>query len=120
MALEAVILHVGRARQAGIAPGQTGPTRIFLGVRNLLLLISASEKAQDRPSLRHNAALAVSHIGAEAKPIVPALVKALQRSQHLEVRQFAAEALAQMRYPANQEGVPAIREQELGRLLHTQ
>jgi HEAT repeat protein len=60
--------------------------------------------------VRRNAALAISHIGAEAKPVVPALVKALERSQPLEVRQFAAEALAQMKYPANEEGMPAILE----------
>jgi HEAT repeat protein len=58
--------------------------------------------------VRRNAALAISHIGAEAKPVVPALVKALDRSQPLEVRQFAIEALAQMRYPANEQGIPAI------------
>jgi HEAT repeat protein len=58
--------------------------------------------------VRRNAALAISHIGAEAKPIVPALVKALERDQPLEIRQFAAEALAQMKYPANEEGVPAV------------
>lgn len=58
--------------------------------------------------VRRNAALAIAHIGAEAKPVVPALVKALERSQPLEVRQFAAEALAQMKYPANEAGVPAI------------
>jgi HEAT repeat protein len=58
--------------------------------------------------VRRNAALAIAHIGAEAKPVVPALVKALKRSQPLEVRQFAAEALAQMKYPANEEAIPAI------------
>jgi HEAT repeat protein len=66
--------------------------------------------AKNSVVVRRNAALALSHIGAEAKPIVPALVKALQRSQPLEVRQFAAEALAQMKYPANEEGVLAILE----------
>lgn len=60
--------------------------------------------------VRRNAALAIAHIGAEAKPVVPALVKALERSQPLEVRQFAAEALAQMKYPANEAGIPAILE----------
>lgn len=58
--------------------------------------------------VRRNAALAIAHIGAEAKPVVPYLVKALQRDQPLEVRQFAAEALAQMKYPANENGVPAL------------
>ena len=58
--------------------------------------------------VRRNAALAIAHIGAAAKPVVPALVKALERRQPLEVRQFAAEALAQMKYPANEGGIPAI------------
>jgi HEAT repeat protein len=58
--------------------------------------------------LRRNAALAIAHIGADAKPVVPALVKALERGQPLVVRQFAAEALAQMKYPANEKAVPAI------------
>lgn len=58
--------------------------------------------------VRRNAALAIAHIGAKAKPVVPALVKALNRSQQVQVRQFAAEALAQLKYPANEEGIPAI------------
>jgi HEAT repeat protein len=58
--------------------------------------------------VRRNAALAIAHIGAEAKPVVPSLVKALQRQQPLQVRQFAAEALAQMKYPANDGAIPAI------------
>lgn len=58
--------------------------------------------------VRRNAALAIAHIGAEAKPVAPALVKALERRQPLPVRQFAAEALAQMKYPANAEAIPAI------------
>lgn len=64
----------------------------------------------DKSSLlvRRNAALAIAHIGAKAKPVVPALVKALNRSQPLEVRQYTAEALAQLKYPANEEGIPAI------------
>jgi HEAT repeat protein len=58
--------------------------------------------------VRRNAALALSHLGAAAKPVVPALVAALERSQPLEVRQFAAEALAQMKYPANEKSIPAL------------
>jgi HEAT repeat protein len=60
--------------------------------------------------VRRNAALAIAHIGADAAPVVPALVEGLQRSQPREVRQFSAEALAQMKYPANEKGVPAILE----------
>lgn len=58
--------------------------------------------------VRRNAALAISHIGREAKPVVPALAKGLQRDQPLEVRQYAAEALSQMKYPANEDAIPAI------------
>lgn len=64
--------------------------------------------AKNTVAVRRNAALALAHIGAAAKPVVPALVMALQREQPLEVRQFAAEALAQMQYPANAEAVPAL------------
>ncbi len=60
--------------------------------------------------VRRNAALAIAHIGAEAAPVVPSLVEGLRRDQPLEVRQFSAEALAQMKYPANEKGVPAILE----------
>jgi HEAT repeat protein len=63
---------------------------------------------KNKTIVRRNAALAIAHIGAEAEPVVPALVKALERSQPLEVRQFAAEALAQMKYPANAKGIPAL------------
>lgn len=59
-------------------------------------------------TVRRNAALAIAHIGASAKPVVPSLVKALNRLQPTEVRQFAAEALAQIKYPANEAAVPAI------------
>lgn len=58
--------------------------------------------------VRRNAALAISHIGRAAKPVVPALAKGLQRDQPLEVRQYAAEALSQMKYPANEDAIPAI------------
>jgi HEAT repeat protein len=60
--------------------------------------------------VRRNAALAIAHIGAEAEPVVPALVEGLQRAQPLDVRQFCAEALAQMKFPANEKGVPALLE----------
>ncbi len=64
--------------------------------------------ADNPPIVRRNAALAIAHIGPEAKPVVPALVRALDPTQPLEVRQYAAEALAQMKHPANDAGVPAI------------
>jgi HEAT repeat protein len=58
--------------------------------------------------VRRNAALAIAHIGAEAKPIVPALAKALRSSQPQPVRLYVAEALSRMKYPANEKGVPAL------------
>lgn len=64
--------------------------------------------ANNSIQVRRNAALAISHIGAAAKPVVPALAKALQRSQPLEVRQYAAEALLQIKYPVNEQALPAI------------
>jgi HEAT repeat protein len=71
-------------------------------------LAAALTNEKNSQLVRRNAALAIAHIGAAAKPVVPALVKALKRSQPLEVRQFAAEALAQLKYPANEDGIPAI------------
>jgi serine/threonine protein kinase len=64
--------------------------------------------AETPTSVRRNAALAIAHIGADAKPIVPALAQALNSSEPLDVRQFAAEALAKIRYPANEVALPAI------------
>jgi HEAT repeat protein len=58
--------------------------------------------------VRRNAALAIAHIGKEAKPVVPALVKALQANEPQDIRRYAAEALAQMQYPANEKAVPVI------------
>jgi HEAT repeat protein len=60
--------------------------------------------------VRRNAALALAHIGAAAKPVVPSIAQALRASEPLEVRRFAAEALAQMKYPANEKAVPALLE----------
>jgi HEAT repeat protein len=64
--------------------------------------------AKNPTIVRRNAALAIAHIGAAAKPVVPSLVQALKPSQPLQVRQFAAEALAQMKYPANEAALPAV------------
>ncbi len=71
-------------------------------------LADALLDAKNSVPVRRNAALAISHIGRAAKPVVPALAKALRRDQPLEVRQFAAEALSQMKYPANEEAIPTI------------
>jgi HEAT repeat protein len=60
--------------------------------------------------VRRNAALAIAHIGQAARPVVSSLVQALKTSEPLEVRQFTAEALAQLKYPANEKAVPAILE----------
>ncbi|HEY7156391.1 MAG TPA: HEAT repeat domain-containing protein [Gemmataceae bacterium] len=58
--------------------------------------------------VRRYAALAIAHIGKEAKPVVPALVKALQANEPQDIRRYAAEALAQMEYPANEKALPVI------------
>jgi HEAT repeat protein len=58
--------------------------------------------------VRRNAALAISHIGTAAKPVVPALAESLKPDEPLQVRQYAAEALAQLRFPANEKALPAI------------
>jgi HEAT repeat protein len=60
--------------------------------------------------VRRNAALAIAHVGQAARPVVSSLVQALKTNEPLEVRQFTAEALAQLKYPANEKGVPAILE----------
>jgi HEAT repeat protein len=60
------------------------------------------------PIVRRNAALAISHIGTAAKPVVPALAEALKSDEPLQVRQYAAEALAQLRFPANEKALPTI------------
>lgn len=66
-----------------------------------------NEESNTEPT-RRNAALALAHIGPDAEPVVPAIAKALKRSQPDEVRKYAAEALAQLRYPANRKAVPNI------------
>lgn len=73
-------------------------------------LADALIDAKKTVPVRRNAALAIAHIGPAAKPVVPAVVKALQRDQPLLVRLFASEALSQMKYPANEKAVPAILE----------
>jgi HEAT repeat protein len=64
------------------------------------------------PATRRNAAVALGLIGREIgpaiKPAVPVLVEALQRNQPLVVRQNAAEALAQIHFPNNEEAIPAL------------
>jgi HEAT repeat protein len=90
------------------------------------------------PAVQRNAALALGHIGAPGRDLartiktadsqaerekaekalavverasreaVPALGRSLAPSVPLEVRQFAAEALAQFGYPNNKQAVPAI------------
>src|SRR5262249_25466793 len=57
----------------------------------------------------------LSHLrGEKGKPGVPALAKALKPGSDTsraaeEVREFAAEALAQIAYPANKDAIPEIR-----------
>jgi HEAT repeat protein len=70
-------------------------------------LADALGNPKNSTMVRRNAALAIAHIGKEAKPVVPAIVKALKASEPLDVRRYAAEALAQMKYPANEAAIPA-------------
>ncbi len=60
--------------------------------------------------IRALAAVALNHLVEKARPAVGALVQALRPAAPVEVRQAAAEALAQMRYPANEGAVPALLE----------
>jgi HEAT repeat protein len=73
-------------------------------------LADAVAETKNRADIRGHAALAIAHIGSEAKPVVPTLVQALKPNQPLEVRQNIAEALGQMKYPATAAGLPAILE----------
>jgi HEAT repeat protein len=72
------------------------------------------------PTVRRNCCIALGHIGSEARSAVPAIVVALKPDPKApvdprrerpfeEVREQAAEALAQIGFPANQAAVPAIR-----------
>jgi serine/threonine protein kinase/HEAT repeat protein len=76
--------------------------------------------ADTDPLLRRNAALALGRIGPPARQAVPALAAALQPLPRLppnpakarpyeEARVSAAEALAQISYPANEKAIPALR-----------
>ncbi|HEY7425577.1 MAG TPA: HEAT repeat domain-containing protein [Gemmataceae bacterium] len=58
--------------------------------------------------VRRYAALAIAHIGPEAEPVVPALVQALRRDQPVAVRQYVAEAMGQMKWPATAAAMDAI------------
>jgi HEAT repeat protein len=67
-------------------------------------------------TVRRNAALALGHIGDvlgggvpdKVKEAVPALVGALRLSEPAVIRQYAAQTLSQIRYPANEAAVPAL------------
>ncbi len=71
-------------------------------------LADALSDTSNTPRMRSYAALAIAHIESKAEPVVPAVAKALQRTQPELVRKFAAEALARIKYPANKKAVPAI------------
>ncbi|HTU19715.1 MAG TPA: HEAT repeat domain-containing protein [Gemmataceae bacterium] len=71
-------------------------------------LASALNDESNTVPVRRNAALAISHIGPDAELVVPAVARALQRTQPDEVRYYAAEALSQIRYPDNRKALPAI------------
>jgi HEAT repeat protein len=71
-------------------------------------LADALTNGKNSPQLRSLASLAIGRIGAGARPVVPALVKALEKQEPIEVRRSAAEALALMSYPANKLAVPTL------------
>lgn len=58
--------------------------------------------------VRTKAAVAIAHIGPAAKKVVTALGRSLHKGTPREVRQYAADALSQIKYPANEEAIPAI------------
>jgi HEAT repeat protein len=89
-------------------------------------LARALDPARD-PEVRRNAAVALALvlrppppeearrtpgvlqlIEEHAPEAIPALVQCLKLSEPLDVRQFAAEALAAMEFPANEKAIPAI------------
>jgi HEAT repeat protein len=72
------------------------------------------------PLTRRNCALALSRIGKDASPALTALAAAtkvlpdapkhpLQARPYEEVREFAAEAIAQIGYPENAKAIPTVR-----------
>jgi HEAT repeat protein len=72
------------------------------------------------PAVRRNCCIALARVGGEGRPAVPALAEALkpvagapsgERGRPFEeVREAAAEALAQIRYPGNEAAMPAVRD----------
>jgi HEAT repeat protein len=73
------------------------------------------------PVVRRNCAIALGHVGAPAKTAVPALAAALKpptdsgadaarTRANEEVREMAAEAIAQIRFPQNESAFPAVRD----------
>jgi HEAT repeat protein len=58
--------------------------------------------------VRCKAARVIGRIGAAAKPVVLELAESLKPSEPLQVRQYAAEALGQLRFPANAEALPEL------------
>lgn len=74
----------------------------------MYVLADALNDNTNSARMRGYAGLAIAHIGPKAEPVVPIVAKALQRTQPELVRQYAAEALAQIKYPANKKAVPDI------------
>ena len=76
----------------------------------MFALAQTLNDAKNPVPVRRNAALAIAHIGTKAGPVASEVAKALKSSEPTEVRQFAAEALAKMQYPANEAALPAMLE----------
>ncbi len=73
------------------------------------------------PYVRRNCCIALAHLGNQARPAIPALAEALKpvpgaptdrarARPYEEVREQAAEAIAQVRHPGNVEAYPAVRD----------
>src|SRR6185437_8021346 len=65
------------------------------------------------PVVRRNCAIALGHVGPGAKNAVPALAAALKPAARAgrpeeEVREMAAEAIAQIRYPSNEAALSVV------------
>jgi HEAT repeat protein len=101
---------------AAAALGSAGPK----AAEAVLDLAKALNTSKD-PVVRRNCVLALAKVGPEARTAVPDLAEALKRvpgapsdpqrgKPYEEVREYAAYALAQIEYPANEKAIPAIRE----------
>jgi HEAT repeat protein len=102
---------------AAASLARAGKEAAALAVDDLARALTLSRE----PDVRRNCCVALAHLGSQAKPAIPAIVEALKplpsapadpnrARPYEEVRELAAEALAQVGYPDNQAAIPAIRD----------